>query len=262
MSAVFTFLGTGGSMGVPVLGCSCSVCESKDFEDKRLRSSGVVRVGKQTILIDCGPDFRAQALGRGIKEIDMVFLTHHHYDHTAGLDELRPLYMHHGRPVQCFTSKQTVEDLALRFPYMFRESICKDALVPRLQFSVLEADEGTFCHEGLDFSYCSYRQPGASVLGFRLGNFAYLTDIKEYSESIFAFLEGVEVLVLSALRYTKSPMHLTVDEAVDFSRKSGSKATYLTHMAHELSHRSLSAYLPKTVQPAYDGLELPFNPYM
>lgn len=262
MSAVFTFMGTGGSMGVPVLGCSCSVCLSKAFEDKRLRSSGLIRVGKKTLLIDCGPDFRVQALTYGIRDIDMVCLTHHHYDHTAGLDELRPLYMHHGKPVMCFTSKQTVDDIALRFPYMFAPPLHRDILVPQLQFSILEGGFGKFSHEGLDFSYCTYEQPGAKVLGFRLGNFAYITDIKTYPESIFSFLDGVEVLVLSALRYTCSPMHLTVDEAVDFSRKAGSKSTYLTHIAHELDHHKLSSYLPATVQPAYDGLALPFNPYI
>jgi phosphoribosyl 1,2-cyclic phosphate phosphodiesterase len=261
MNATFTFMGTGGSMGVPVLGCSCSVCSSSAAENKRLRSSGVIRVGKKTILIDCGPDFRTQAFTYRIQDLDMVCLTHHHYDHTAGLDELRPLYMHHGKPVPSFASRQTVEDIMRRFPYMFKDPQHHDILVPRLQFVMLEEVQGVFSYEGVELSYYRYEQPGAVVLGYKIGNFAYLTDIKTYSETIFSFLEGVEILVVSALRYTPSYLHFSVDEAVDFSRRAGVKQTYLTHMAHELEYHKLCSYLPETVRPGYDGLTVPFNPY-
>jgi len=253
----FYFLGTGGSMGVPVIGCTCPVCQSTNPKDTRLRSSGLVEIGGKKILIDCGPDFRRQALNYGINHIDACLITHIHHDHTAGIDELRALTMHTRDPIPCITSTETAEALRSRFDYIFRESDIR--LTSKIQLIELEGDRGVYNFEGVEFKYMSFNQIEIKVLGFRFGSFAYLSDIKTYPDTIFKDLEGVETLVLSALRYTPSHMHFSVDEAVDFARASGAKMTYLTHISHDLDYEKTNAYLPKDVQLSYDGLSFLFN---
>lgn len=245
-------------MGVPVIGCTCSVCLSNDKKNKRLRSSGLVEIGNKKILIDCGPDFRVQALQHHINRLDACLITHIHHDHTAGIDELRALTMHQREALPCITSKKTAADIKQRFDYIFQDED-KERLVSKIHMLEIPDDRGTLNFHGIDINYMTFEQAGIKVLGFRFGSFAYLSDIKHYPETLFKDLEGIEILVLSALRFTPSYQHFSVDEAVDFARKSGAKMTYLTHISHDLDHEKTNAYLPKDVQLSYDGLELHFS---
>jgi len=256
MKGHFLFLGTGGSMGIPVIGCTCNVCRSSSPKDVRLRASGVLTVNRKHILIDCGPDFRQQALKNKINHLDGVVITHAHHDHTASIDELRVYSMQSTHSVPCLMSKETADDLIDRFKYIFKIPPKAKRLIPQITPEILEGDRGEAVFQGVDFHYFTYCQGGMKVNGLRTGNFAYVTDICDYPESIFEDLQGVEVLVISALRFTPSKMHLSVDEAIDFARKVGAKKTWLTHISHDLSHEQTNAYLPEDVRVAYDGLKI------
>lgn len=258
IEATFRFLGTGGSMGIPVLGCQCPVCKSTSSFNKRLRSSGLITADGKNILIDCGPDFRAQALTANIQDVDALILTHAHYDHIGGLDDLRGFFIKRGRSLPCFLSKETAEDIKRRFDYMFKKSEFKKVL-PKLELHEFASDRGEFETSNLKIKYLSYSQTGMTVNGIVCGNLAYISDIKDYPETIFEDLKGIDTLILSALRETHSAMHFTVDEAIEFSKKTGAKRTYFTHIAHELDHEKANALLPANIQMAYDGLELTFH---
>lgn len=252
------FLGTGGSMGVPVIGCHCPVCSSDDPHNKRLRPSALLKVGGKNILIDCGPDFRQQALKFGIDQLDGTILTHAHNDHTAGIDELRVYYMHTHHSLPLLLSDETAQDIKARFAYIFtKERFYK--LLPTFELHEFTGERGEVEFLGLQIGFHSYLQAGMTVHGYRIGNLAYLTDIKDYDEAIFPFLKGVDLLVLSALRFTSSPLHFTVDEASSFAQQAGAKMTWLTHLAHELDYEETNARLPENVRLAYDGLEIDFT---
>lgn len=253
------FLGTGSSMGVPMIGCHCPVCSSSDPHNKRMRPSVLLKIDNKKILVDCGPDFHVQALLYHLDQLDGVILTHGHYDHTAGVDELRIYYMRSRKPLPCLMSSQTATDITTRFGYIFEPDASYDQLVTKFDVQILPEDKGKVDFLNLPIRYFSYKQAQMQVNGFRFGNLAYVTDIREYSPSIFKELEGVEVLILSALRYTPSPLHFSVDEAIEFSKKVGAKMTWLIHIAHELDHEKTNTYLPENVRMAYDGLEIDFE---
>lgn len=257
--AEFIFFGTGGSMGVPVLGCSCPVCTSKNSYNKRLRSSGLISVDGKNILIDCGPDFRYQSLREGITEVDGMILTHAHYDHIGGLDDLRAFFISRNNPIPCLLSKETEDDIKRRFDYMFKSKANNASLMPKILLQPFDAERGKKEFLGLVIKYLSYTQTDMSINGVICGNLAYISDIKHFPETIFEDLMGIETLIISALRFTPSLMHLTVDEAIDFAKKVKAKNTYLTHIAHELDHEKTNAYLPANIQMAYDGLKLTFQ---
>ena len=257
--AQLLFLGTGASMGIPVIGCSCDVCKSNSSYNKRLRPSVLIMTDNQKILIDTTPDFRYQALHYHIDTLDGVIITHGHYDHTAGLDELRVYYMRSKKPLPCLLSKETADDLKIRFPYILTSKPAKDRLISRFELQQLKAERGVSTFNGLRIGYMSFEQMKMAVNGFRFGNLAYVSDIKEYPETIFEDLEGVEILVLSALRLEPSRLHFSVDEAVEFSKRVGAQMTWLTHVAHEVEHEKTNASLPDNVQLAYDGLLIDFE---
>lgn len=259
--ARFLFLGSGGSMGIPVVGCTCAVCRSSLSQNKRLRPSAVIKIGNRIILIDCGPDFRAQALGNGITHVDGVILTHAHHDHTAGVDDLRIFTLRSGQPLPCLLSLETLRELKIRFYYIFNERCGPDGvkLTTNLALHCMEESTGQIVFEGLKIRYISYHQGGMQVNGLRFGNLAYVTDIKEYSSDIFASLEGVKTLIIGALRHTPSHLHFTVDDAVNFAKTVGAEKTWLTHIAHELDHERTNVYLPESIRMSYDGLELHFD---
>lgn len=259
MEGSFLFLGTGGSMGVPVLGCPCSVCQSASPKNKRYRPSGLIEVGGKKILIDCGPDFRMQGLSAALSTIDGIVMTHTHYDHIGGFDDLRAFFLGREEAIPCLASQDTASDIMKRFDYIFFPKEGKRTLLPKIDLQILEKDRGETTFQGLPLRYLTYEQIGMKVNGVVCGNFAYLSDMCHYPETIFDDLKGVEILVVSALRFTPSPFHFTVDQAVDFSRRVGAKETWLTHIAHELDHDKTNAYLPANVRMAYDGLRLKFS---
>jgi phosphoribosyl 1,2-cyclic phosphate phosphodiesterase len=252
------FLGTGGSMGVPMIGCHCEVCRSDSPFDKRMRASVLVTIGGKRLLIDCGPDFHQQALRYHLDTLDGVLITHAHHDHTASIDELRVYPIHTKQPIPCLLSKQTADELTERFAYIFKPHPPHRAHLPKISLQYLEGDRGMTDYHGVKVRYMTYEQLGMKVNGFRFGDLAYVTDIRVYPETIFEDLAGVDTLILSALRFTPNEFHFTIDEAIDFAKKVGAKMTWLTHIAHDLKHDKIDSYLPSNVRLAYDGLEISF----
>lgn len=260
MKNKLTFLGTGGSLGVPVIGCSCPVCLSTDPLNKRLRPSVLLQLAHKQFLVDAGPDFRLQAFRYGIKTLDGVLLTHAHHDHTAGIDDLRPIYYRRTTPLPILLSAETARDLRARYYYLFQANHGQESFKSRLHLQLLPDEEaGQVIFEGFVIHYVTYSQGGMAVNGFRIGNLAYLSDIRHFSSSIFQYLKGVQYLVISALRYTPSPLHFSVDEAIDFAKELQAEAVWLTHISHDLEHHQTNAYLPANMHLAYDGLEIEFE---
>ncbi|MCP5506674.1 MAG: MBL fold metallo-hydrolase [Chlamydiales bacterium] len=250
------FLGSGGSMGIPVIGCKCIVCTSKSSFNKRLRPSALITHNKKRYLIDIGPDYRTQALTYGIDTLDGLLLTHTHYDHIAGLDELRIYTFVQKRPIPCLLSRETLEELKIRYHYFLPPLECDDVHATKLKFQVLEGDQGKTDFEGLPVTYISYDQLGMKVNGFSFGSFAYVTDILNYKEGVFEALQGIETLIISGRRWEQSKAHLSLEDAIKFSKKTGAKKTYFTHISHEIEHEETNQNLPEGFSLAYDGLEL------
>ena len=253
MQAKFLFLGTGASGGVPLIGCHCAVCSSAFIFNKRMRSAGLLSVGEKKYLIDVGPDFRAQALQHRIDHLDGVLITHAHADHIAGIDDLRAYYFLTAQKLPCLLSQETFQEIQRRFPYLFITGENR-SLSAQLDFHFLEKDFGQCDFAGLNLSYLTYFQLEMKVNGFRFGNFAYISDIRTYSEDIFSHLKGSEILVLSALRHQPTQMHFSIEEAIAFSHRVGAKMTYFTHIAHDLDHQNI--ILPSGFALSYDGLQL------
>lgn len=259
MKGRLLFLGTGASVGIPLIGCECEVCRSDLPFNKRLRPSVLLKIDGKEFLIDAGPDFRQQALRAHIKHLSGVILTHAHYDHTAGMDELRVISYNNQKPLPVLLSRETAQDIKIRFYYLFPGPPPLEHVVERIKFQVLPEEEGGVVFEGIPVGYFSYEQGGMKVNGFRFGSLAYLSDIRIYSPSIFDHLKGIKTLVISALRYDSSALHFSVDEAVEFIARAGAEKAWLTHISHELEHTQANLALPSHIRLAYDGLEIEFG---
>jgi phosphoribosyl 1,2-cyclic phosphate phosphodiesterase len=257
MQAKITMLGSGGSMGVPVVGCSCAVCTSSNPYNKRLRPSIAIEMGEKILLVDCGPDFREQAIAADIKHVDALLLTHTHFDHIAGLDDLRIFGIRSRVLTPCYLSMSSYIDLQKRYYYLFEK---EDDSIVRLKFHKLEKERGDFHPLDIPMRYFTYSQNGMSVLGYRLGNFAYVTDIKQYTEAIFEDLRGVEYLIISMQKKEKSNAHLSLEELLSFHAKIKPRHCYITHMGHDIDYDDLKNSLPVSVEPGYDGLSFWINP--
>ena len=246
-----TFLGTGTSTGVPEIGCSCAVCQSNDPRDNRLRASVLVETAGKRILIDCGPDFRQQMIRSRIYQLDGILLTHEHYDHVGGLDDLRP-YCRQGA-VPIYAEADVVEAIETRIPYVFRAHPYPG--VPRLALHTISLEP--FEVAGVLVQPIRVMHGRLPILGFRIGNFAYLTDILTLPETEVPKLQGVDVLVLDALREAEHPSHESVPQALALIDRLQPKQAYLTHMSHRIGlHAVAEQSLPAHVQYAYDGLEI------
>ncbi len=246
----FTFLGTGTSTGVPALGCTCQVCLSQDPRNNRLRSSLLIQENDQSIVIDTGPEFRIQALRAGIRSLKGVLLTHAHADHIHGLDDVRPLTREHPLPV--YGSRSTAEAIHRLFPYFFTPPT-QGTTVPSLQIVPIEPGEIFTCG-GIKIQALDIFHGNLRILGFRIGDLAYLTDCSFIPEITRTQLRGLKVLVLDCLRYRAHPTHFTVDQALKEAREIGAERTFFTHLSHDLDHESFASSLPATMSPAYDGL--------
>ncbi len=263
MNGLLTFLGTGTSMGVPTLGCDCAVCTSTDPRDRRLRPSVLVRWqddggAERAVVIDTGPDFREQALRNGLRRVDAVFYTHSHADHILGLDDLRPLSftaIREGGPIPLYAAPETAAVLEQIFDYTFSPQ----ATYPtRARVRLEPLGERNPVH-GVEFVRVPIKHGQMEIAGFRLGRVAYLTDVSGIPEESFALLEGLDHLVLSALRHKPHPSHATVEQAVGWAGRIGARRTWLTHIAHELGHEETNRNLPAGISLAYDGLSLPVS---
>lgn len=239
-----------------MIGCACAVCHSRSPFNQRLRSSLLIRIGQRQFLIDAGPDFRCQALRSHIQFLDGLLLTHAHHDHTAGIDDLRPLYFRSRTPLPILLSSETAQNIQKSYFYLFKPSQEHKHPSPfRLQL-LPDQESGEVDFEGLPFQFVTYMQGKTHVNGYRLENFAYLSDIKQFSPSIFKQLQGVKYLIISALKHVSSPLHLSIDEAINFGKEVGAEQVWLTHLSHELDYEQTNANLPSNVRLAYDGLEL------
>lgn len=259
MLAKLLFLGTGGSAGVPIITCKCAVCRSSSPFNKRYRPAALITAGKKQFIIDVGPDFRDQALHYQIDRLDGVLLTHTHYDHIGGLDELRVFYFKHHIRLPTLASIETYDELKHRFHYLFKTEQSDGTLQSQLDFRILDDDFGKTNFEGLALEYVSYIQANMKVTGYKFGDLAYISDIREYANRVIDALQGTNTLILSALRYTPSEVHFSIEEAVEFARKVGAKRTFFTHIAHDLDHDETNRKLPHDIRLAHDGLELTFN---
>ena len=246
-----TFLGTGTSQGVPVIGCRCSVCSSDSEKDKRLRSSVLVEVEGITLVIDTGPDFRQQMLRAGVEKLNAVLFTHEHRDHIAGLDDIRAYNFILKQPMDVYAEERVFRALNYEFPYIFAEK--KYPGVPQVNVNMITND--TFHVNGIPIipiRVMHYRLP---VLGFRIGYFAYITDANYISEEETDKLIGVKYLVINALRKEKHVSHYSLDQAIQFICQLSPKRAYITHISHQMGfHEYVQNSLLPNVILAYDGL--------
>jgi phosphoribosyl 1,2-cyclic phosphate phosphodiesterase len=246
-----TFLGTGTSNGIPVIGCHCPVCTSPDPRNRRSRTSAVVRDGERTILIDTATELRLQAIATGLERVDAVLFTHAHADHTSGFDDLRRFNEVAGRHLPVYAGHETAVSLRERFAYAFVDQFAFYGGKPDL---VLEVFDGPFDLLGREVIPIPVRHGRARVHGFRFDNLAYVTDAKEIPPSSMALLHDLDVLVLNALRERPHPTHFSLSEAVAIVEELRPRVAYLVHLSHELGHAEAEVQLPPGIEIAYDGL--------
>lgn len=254
MSMRVTFLGSGTSTGVPVVGCRCDVCTSDDLKNNRLRQSALIETGGLHLLIDTTPDLRAQLLRRPIPKLDAVLFTHSHSDHMMGLDDVRPFNFFHRKPVVAYANANTARAIRRAFSYIWDVSTQEGGGKP--QIDLREVDQ-RFDHDGVTIIPIPVRHGEWTILGWRIGRFAYITDTNGIPDSSYELLQGVEVLALDGLR--KSPphsTHFTIDEAVEAARPIGARENWLMHLSHDVDHESVESTLPPGFRLAHDMLVL------
>ena len=285
MSVKLTFLGTGTSSGVPMIGCSCPVCKSTDPRDKRLRASALVQTGGLNILVYAGPDFRQQLLRAGVSHLDAILITHNHKDHTGGLDDTRALNLAERKPVNIYCEEYVEHSLRQEYSYAFAEPRYPGSPEWHLhringhdifQVHSNAAEQTLVWESGKGYHYEAAvgieqlppvevipiqgwhnRNKSISVLGFRFGNLAYLTDMKLISDEGYERLKGVEVVTINCVKRGEHFSHFSLPEALEFFEKVGAKNSYITHLSHMLPcHAELEAELPAGVHLAYDGLSV------
>jgi phosphoribosyl 1,2-cyclic phosphate phosphodiesterase len=244
-----TFLGTGTSHGIPVIGCDCPVCTSADPHNNRMRSSLLIRHRGLSWVIDTGQEFRLQAIRAGLQQLDAVFYTHDHADHMFGIDDLRIFSCRRSLPV--YGAQETLLQIRKRFAYIFASPIPGGG-VPSLE--LIPIDEHGLSIDGLQIQPVPIYHGTRLINGYRFGPMAYLTDCSGIPESSLPLLEGLEMLVVGALREREHPTHFSIGQAVDMIQRIAPVQGYLTHMCHEIDHESLSGRLPPNIAPAYDGL--------
>lgn len=250
-----TLLGTGTSQGVPVIGCKCAVCISDDPRDKRYRSSIFIEVNGVNVAIDTGPDFRMQMLNAGVCKLDAILYTHEHKDHVAGMDDVRAFNQMDGSAMDVWANEGVEIALMRDFHYAFGESI--HGGLPKVNINKLGKlqEQSGFVLGGVDWTVLPVKHANMEVYGFRVGDFAYITDVNFIPEATFEKLRGVKVLVISALRKQSHPSHFSLNEVLQVVDRVKPEATYLTHLSHYIgTHDDLESELPDGVFVGFDGL--------
>jgi phosphoribosyl 1,2-cyclic phosphate phosphodiesterase len=255
MKAEIVILGSGTSMGVPTLGCNCSVCTSADPRNTRSRPSIAIQWGDHTVVVDTGQDFRQQALREHIQHIDAVFYTHAHADHILGMDDLRPLSFQYQGGIPLYADDATAAVLHRIFEYTF-SPVAKYPTRARVRLQPLNGHESVEIG-GARFQRVPLQHGDLTVAGYRFGSAAYLTDMNSIPDSSLPLLENLDLLIIDALRWQHHPSHNNVEQALDWISRIQPRRAFLTHIAHELDHAGTEAKLPPYVRLAYDGLRLP-----
>jgi phosphoribosyl 1,2-cyclic phosphate phosphodiesterase len=258
MNATLTVLGSGTSMGVPTIGCTCDVCRSTDPHDRRSRPSVMIEWDRYRVLIDTTPDFREQALREGIDRVDAVLYTHGHADHILGLDDLRPLSYPRvtgGGKIPLYANAKTADVLRSVFKYIFKNDY-KFGGIAQVELHDVSGPVELF---GKTFNPITVIHGEQEIFGYRFGKAAYLTDFSSIPEASLEQLRGLDILFLDALRHTPHPTHSTVANSLSIVEKLKPKRTFFTHICHDLPHLATNAALPNGVQLAHDGLRLEFE---
>jgi phosphoribosyl 1,2-cyclic phosphate phosphodiesterase len=248
-----TFLGTGTSQGVPIIACDCDVCKSEDIKDKRLRSSIMIEDGDDTFVIDTGPDFRQQMLRENVQNLTAVIYTHEHKDHVAGMDDVRAFNFMLQKHIDIYATQQVQEALKREFHYVFAAKTYPG--VPLINLNTIDNNPFTINKTTfLPIDVMHYKLP---VLGFRIGDFAYVTDANYISEKEKLKLKGLKVLVLNALRRKEHVSHFTFEQAIELMKELKPEKGYFTHISHQLGrHKDVSKELPSFIDLAHDGLKI------
>jgi len=247
-----TFLGTGTSTGVPTLACRCPVCASSDPRDKRTRPSVLLEFDGRAVVIDTAPDFRQQALREGMERLDAVLFTHTHADHVLGLDDVRVFYFRQREPIPIYASSRSMDDIRRIFTYIFDQTYPYGGIA-KLDPHIID---GPFELWGERLIPLPMLHGNLPVLGFRFGKTAYVTDFSAIPDSTIPLIEGLDVLVLDALRHKPHPTHSSLEQSLDWVERLKPRRAFFTHIAHELGHEATNAALPPHVRLAYDGLKL------
>lgn len=255
VEASLVILGSGTSTGVPMIGCNCPVCRSSDPRNQRSRCSALIRCAGYHILIDTAPDLRCQALREGVKQVDAVLYTHTHADHVHGIDDLRAFNLRNHQSIPLYGSAECVNSLRRNFGYIFMPGD-NSGYRPRLH---LETIDGPFTIGPLSIIPLLLEHGEDQVLGYRIGDLAYLTDCNRVPATTVAALAGIKTLVIDALRFSPHPTHFTIPEAIAFSRSLGIERTLLTHLSHDVDAGQHGSTLPAGVELAYDGQTLPIH---
>lgn len=248
-----TFLGTGTSQGIPVISCKCAVCSSDDPKDDRLRTSVLVETHDKTVVIDSGPDFRYQMLRAGAQDLDAIVFTHEHKDHIAGLDDIRPFNYLLKKNIDIYADVRVQAALKREFSYIFSE--IKYPGLPQINLHDIGQEPFTIGETlWIPVDVMHYKLP---ILGYRINDFAYITDAKTVSHASIEKLSGVKVLVVNALQLATHISHFNLEQALTFAKEVGAEMTYLTHVSHNLGlHEEVEKELPDNVRIAYDGLQI------
>lgn len=249
-----TFLGTGTSQGVPVIGCDCPVCTSIDFHDKRLRSSIHIQTDEnKSIVVDSGPDFRQQMLVNRIKTLDAIVFTHEHRDHTSGLDDIRPFNYLQKKAIDVFANKRVINQLKIDFAYAFSEK--KYPGVPEINLQ--EIENKSFEVEKTQFLPIEVMHHKLPVFGYRIKDFTYITDCNYISDQEYSKIEGTKTLVINGLQHEPHISHFTFEQSLELIQKLKPKKAYFTHISHKLGkHKSVEKTLPSWIRLAYDGIQI------
>lgn len=249
-----TLLGTGTSQGIPVIGCKCEVCQSTDTRDQRLRTSALWSKAGLNIAIDCGPDFRQQMLGAAVDELHAILITHTHNDHVAGIDDVRPFNFSMNRAMPIYGLKEHLDDLKTRYAYIFESSPYPGA--PQLNLVEIVPDV-PFQVQDISITPILLRHGSLNVLGYRIGDKAYLTDTNHIPDASRRHLKNLDVLVLDALHHRTHHSHFNLEQAIHESQKIKAQKTYFIHLSHRMGlHEAINRTLPEALRLGYDGLKL------